>query len=753
MNNSQKYQIDSDGAIIKYEVLLPETESDERLLCELSASEEQIDEQLQKIDEVIDGKSELIDKYTNNADALYYAIAASSGVIAGVLDIVFVGSFDFDAAKTSVDKAFDKFVHERAKEIKITEEIDKYKKKMAEKGLPIDKQRITQIKSNVENHFKTQKKSSSIKILEDYFGLPSDSIWSSKDGITPKSHHLDDFSHHPTVIGLASSILTQFTKTATFSNTLGIRIVYSIEDSELIGDGLKEKIIAGTINWLGHLISDMAGSRGSAAKGNLGMGLPGPVLSLIKELSSLPILKETQLPKLVNYLFTNDNAIFGKYRMDLRSELAIGKELTKQAIPIFTNEILVRSFYFLRELLTCARAAYNLRDIPWQSIVPIGNRTIERMMTISVGTMEAFDITEAAIQGAIAAEKASIAGATVGSVGGPVGTAGGASSAGTVAFFKTFALRINYVGITRLVLAGFIDTSMGIKRGKLINERISLYNEKLKLTNAKVLVSEAEMWISAEDAGIAILDAYSEISKAQEIFKEAYEDIDNSLNSIGRSVECIKQVNPGLPESMISVLTGDVPMENELINFSSIKSIDAEKVPQYIESQMMLLAEIKKRVNSAVEKAYSVKKTVVNHVGGKPTGTKKSIENLNQASIDIANAQIDAMTAQTVSFEYQQKLGEITKSLFCLGVSNIAANRAVVKELKLKLQEASEEELDDVARAEIEGLLNQLRAQEDVEIKQRELNDKVIKQQQQIDKLESQLLELQRQINELSKQN
>ena len=53
--------------------------------------------------------------------------------------------------------------------------------------------------------------------------------------------------------------------------------------------------------------------------------------------------------------------------------------------------------------------------------------------------------------------------------------------------------------------------------------------------------------------------------------------------------------------------------------------------------------------------------------------------------------------------------------LFGLGVSNLAANRTVVRELELKLKNASKEELSELARQEITNVILQLRAQEDMQ--------------------------------------
>ena len=190
-------------------------------------------------------------------------------------------------------------------------------------------------------------------------------------------------------------------------------------------------------------------------------------------------------------------------------------------------------------------------------------------------------------------------------------------------------------------------------------------------------------------------------------------------------------------------------MDTKDIYSVKIENIDAKEVPGLIQSQFSLIGEIKKRVDKAVKSAYSVKRTVVNQVGGKAKGTKQSIEDLNLASITIANAQLDAMTAQQISFEYQQKLAEITRFLFCLGLTNITMNRVVVKELELKLREASEEELDNLARSEIEGLLKQLKAQQDLEHKQKELVKNVKEQQDRLDEQEKLIHDLQQKVDSL----
>ena len=161
-------------------------------------------------------------------------------------------------------------------------------------------------------------------IPTDYYSLKPDK------SISPCSHRLDDLAHHPTPIGLIASILTQFTKQGYFQNKEGE--FFTILAEEHIGKNIGEKIFKGTIVWFFHLVSDVSTAS----------GIPGPILSLAKEISMLPGINKTSLPKILNDIFTNK-----KNKFDLRAELGVLHQLGKQAIPVILNEVLVRVFYFL----------------------------------------------------------------------------------------------------------------------------------------------------------------------------------------------------------------------------------------------------------------------------------------------------------------------------------------------------------------------------------------------------------------------
>ncbi|MDP4268294.1 MAG: hypothetical protein Q8880_12785 [Bacteroidota bacterium] len=133
------------------------------------------------------------------------------------------------------------------------------------------------------------------------------------------------------------------------------------------------------------------------------------------------------------------------------------------------------------------------------------------------------------------------------------------------------------------------------------------------------------------------------------------------------------------------------------------------------------------KVKDAIDQANSAH-AAADYARKKPTGLfekKDAIETIQSALYDLAGAVGSGAEAQKVSFEFQTQLAEITKYLFGLGVSNLALNRSVVRELELKLSDASAEELSDLARQETLNVIRQLKAQEDILIKQEQLDKKI----------------------------
>lgn len=358
-----------------------------------------------------------------------------------------------------------------------------------------------------------------------------------------------DFAHHPTLVGLIFSLLTQFTKKAYGTDTSGAFKVVDITNMTYIGKDIPQKILLGTVYWFFHMISDIAGSSDTISDGKLGTGLPGPLVSFLKEISCLPIFKKLNkdgnkeisvwISKLFNgtLLAKRDEKgkIIESVKFDLRTEIGVAHELGRQAIPVLINECIVRGFYFIRRIVEEIKnkkisSFSDLNLIDPYNILPFNNRTIVRMMTIATSTFTAVDLADAAIRGAI-------------------------NSGGTPAGFASqFALRVNFVGVGRCAIACGTDIAMGVKRSNLRNERIAVCCERLYLLNAKTFYKQANMWIAAKDAEEATEEAVDAMNEAIVLFNNAFQDINNDLNKIKGYIPLIEEKNPGLIDDINDIL-------------------------------------------------------------------------------------------------------------------------------------------------------------------------------------------------------
>ena len=155
--------------------------------------------------------------------------------------------------------------------------------------------------------------------------------------------------------------------------------------------------------------------------------------------------------------------------------------------------------------------------------------------------------------------------------------------------------------------------------------------------------------------------------------------------------------------------------------------LNIDQVPDLIHDRFKKVEELKKNVEKASKKAKLAKESAEiakDHSAGL-FQKKGAIEALQTVTHDLAEAQISAAQAQELSFEYHQKVAELTTFLFKLGVSSIAVNRSVVRTLELKMKGASQETLDDFARQEIAEVVRQLKEQEDLMRKHNMLSEKV----------------------------
>ena len=132
---------------------------------------------------------------------------------------------------------------------------------------------------------------SAIGFLEKKFPVNYDQRHSGDVGkkfkMTTKNHHLKSLAHSPSPIGLFFSILNQFTSTATFIDD-GHLITIDTETNELQGKNFISKIFCGIFNWIGHIMSDVAGSSGASGRGS-GVTIPFYELFLLCDYGSVQV--------------------------------------------------------------------------------------------------------------------------------------------------------------------------------------------------------------------------------------------------------------------------------------------------------------------------------------------------------------------------------------------------------------------------------------------------------------------------------
>lgn len=177
-------------------------------------------------------------RYYDKCDKYDFLTAIGTGALAGIIDIFLVGSPADSKLLNWTDKQVDNCVKSFAKTM----------------GWNSD--------NNVNN---------AIGYLEKKFPVNYDQRHSGDVGgvfqMSAKNHHMKSLAHSPDVIGLFFSILNQFTGTSSFISN-GKLITISTATQELKGGNFIAKIFCGTVNWFGHLMSDIAGSSSATGRGS-----------------------------------------------------------------------------------------------------------------------------------------------------------------------------------------------------------------------------------------------------------------------------------------------------------------------------------------------------------------------------------------------------------------------------------------------------------------------------------------------------
>lgn len=376
--------------------------------------------ELAAITSKLDENTNTLKKLTPECDKMDYILAACSGAICGVMDIFLVGKPGESPIGDITDKWFEKRTMDFAKLCGWDD------------------------KSN-------DSLSSAIKHLEKKFKIPYDQRGAGDAAswvfdLNPKNHHFKSLGHNPTLMGLFFSILDQFSNTSHFVS--GGELI-SLQEAdgkfELRGNSIPSKLFCGFVNWFGHLISDMSGSSSSKERG---MGIPSPFWSWTNDI--IAIKRKLNLPVGEFDKSINEMALeIYKQGYDARFQAA-------QAIPVFVNELLVRTIYSVRRLIryfmTTQKEDRSI-SLLWKSCEPFTNATVKRMLTVAHGTFCLIDAGDAVARGFI--------------------TGGGSFNV------AEFVMRLNIVGVGRFIISLYGEASRGLKRYVVKEEIIVLRRERL----------------------------------------------------------------------------------------------------------------------------------------------------------------------------------------------------------------------------------------------------------------------------------
>ena len=112
---------------------------------------------------------------------------------------------------------------------------------------------------------------------------------------------------------------------------------------------------------------------------------------------------------------------------------------------------------------------------------------------------------------------------------------------------------------------------------------------------------------------------------------------------------------------------------------------------------------------------------------------KKNLEVTQETLGYIVDAVDNNASATKALFKYQTAMAIATKKIYGISLMSIAANRFVVREIKQRLEGASKETLSNLARQELEYVINEVKRQESIEAK---IDDNYDKMQDKFDKVD-----------------
>lgn len=288
--------------------------------------------------------------YNDKCDKNDYLIAIGCGAIAGLIDIFLVGAPGESSLGNWTDEQTNKAVMEFAK-------ISGWSPR-----------------GGSENNVK-----SAIGFLENTFRVNYDQRHSGDINnlirMSAKNHHMKSLGHAPDILGLFFSLLSQFTSTSFFLDNGELKVVPT-ENFELKGNNFVSKIFYGTVNWFGHIMSDIAGSSGAVGRGS-GVVMPFYELFQLCDFGSFQVGEHrNSTAKLATKVFEEG--------YDARHAGAM-------AIPVVVCELMIKLLWAFKH--------YFYHKRPFNECIPTKRHDdLRLMLIIGDGTLCLMDGVDAAIR-------------------------------------------------------------------------------------------------------------------------------------------------------------------------------------------------------------------------------------------------------------------------------------------------------------------------------------------------------------------
>ncbi len=212
-------------------------------------------------------------------------------------------------------------------------------------------------------------------------------------------------------------------------------------------------------------------------------------VSLLTALSDLKLMKGTKLPSVID-----------KYRradgMGI-TRIPLVEALSRQAMPVVLNEIMVRTAYFTVRLARELATHEDVAEIDWDGVVPFGNRTIDRMIAVASMTFTTADTVDAAIHAATE------------------------SAGNAVLFSGIFVKHYNHIGFGRAAVAVYREIAAESAETKL------LYEKRL-LTEAQTAQALAQLEVYRQQLEARVSEYLAEDLTA---FLEGFSAMDQGFQS------------------------------------------------------------------------------------------------------------------------------------------------------------------------------------------------------------------------------